>query len=286
MKLISFLLSLAIHIIIIGLLFFLFRNIATHTLPTYTVSLLTPGEGRAGNQHTIEPLTTSPKEIPTPATTLPPKINKEIQKTQEEEILQKKEVKPEQKKVVEKPLVEPKKVEKPVPKTKIVNKVNKEEVQKNIQNKIQQLKAKALQEKITQLKEAMLENKIREIAQQLKENSQTQSGMGNIKAQGSGVGNQDKLFSDYLSVVQGIIHSNWFVDQNLIPNNKLTTSVKIVIDANGRIINASIVKSSGNPYYDRTVITAINNSTLPAVPKRYLNNRNTLDLVLNFFIKE
>jgi len=282
MKLISFLLSLAIHIIIIGLLFLLFRNIATHTLPTYTVSLLTPGEGRAGNQHTIEPLTTSPKEIPTPATTLPPKINKEIQKTQEE-ILQKKEVKPEQKKKLEKSLVEPKKVEKPVQKPKIVNK---EEVQKNIQNKIQQLKAKALQEKITQLKEAMLENKIREIAQQLKENSQTQSGTGNIKAQGSGGGNQDKLFSDYLSVVQGIIHSNWFVDQNLIPNNKLTTRVKIVIDANGKIINASIVKSSGNPYYDRTVITAINNSTLPAVPKRYLNNRNTLDLVLNFFIKE
>jgi len=281
MKLISFLLSLAIHVIIVGLLFLLFRNIATHTLPTYTVSLLTPGEGRAGNQHSIEPLTTSPKEIPTPATTLPQKINKEIQKTQEE-ILQKKEVKPEQKKI-EKSLVEPKKVEKPVPKTKTVNK---EEVQKNIQNKIQQLKAKALQEKITQLKEAMLENKIREIAQQLKENSQTQSGTGNIKAQGSGVGNQDKLFSDYLSVVQGIIHSNWFVDQNLIPNNKLSTRVKIVIDADGKIINTSIIKSSGNPYYDRTVITAINNSTLPPVPNRYLNNRNTLDLILNFFIKE
>ncbi|WP_086033702.1 energy transducer TonB [Desulfurella amilsii] len=282
MKLISFVLSLAIHIIIIGLLFLLFRNIVTHTLPTYTVSLLTPGEGRAGNQHTIQPLTTSPKEIPTPATTLPPKINKEIKKAQEA-IPQKKEVKQEQKKITEKPTIEPRKVEKMVPKPKTVNQ---KEVQKNIQNKIQQLKAKALQEKITQLKEAMLENKIREIAQQLKENSQTQSGVGNIKAQGSGVGNQDKLFSDYLSVVQGIIHSNWFMDQNLIPNNKLVTRVKIVIDANGKIINASIVKSSGNPYYDRTVITAINNSTLPPVPKRYLNNRNTLDLVLNFFIKE
>lgn len=282
MKLISFVLSLAIHIIIIGLLFLLFRNIATHTLPTYTVSLLTPGEGRAGNQHTIQPLTTSPKEIPTPATTLPPKINKEIKKAQET-IPQKKEVKQEQKKITEKPTIEPRKVEKIVPKPKTVNQ---KEVQKNIQNKIQQLKAKALQEKITQLKEAMLENKIREIAQQLKENSQTQSGVGNIKAQGSGVGNQDKLFSDYLSVVQGIIHSNWFIDQNLIPNNKLVTRVKIVIDANGKIINASTVKSSGNPYYDRTVITAINNSTLPPVPKRYLNNRNTLDLVLNFFIKE
>ncbi|OSS41446.1 TolA protein [Desulfurella amilsii] len=244
--------------------------------------MLTPGEGRAGNQHTIQPLTTSPKEIPTPATTLPPKINKEIKKAQEA-IPQKKEVKQEQKKITEKPTIEPRKVEKMVPKPKTVNQ---KEVQKNIQNKIQQLKAKALQEKITQLKEAMLENKIREIAQQLKENSQTQSGVGNIKAQGSGVGNQDKLFSDYLSVVQGIIHSNWFMDQNLIPNNKLVTRVKIVIDANGKIINASIVKSSGNPYYDRTVITAINNSTLPPVPKRYLNNRNTLDLVLNFFIKE
>lgn len=282
MKLISFLLSLAIHIIIVGLLFLLFRNITTHTLPTYTVSLLTPGEGRAGNQHIIQPLTTSPKEIPAPATTLPQKINKEIQKTKEE-VSQKKELKPEQKNITKKSITEPKKVEKQVPKPKIVNN---EEVQKNIQNKIQQLKAKALQEKITQLKEAMLENKIREIAQQLKENSQTQSGMGNIKAQGSGVGNQDKLFSDYLSVVQGIIHSNWFVDQNLLPNNKLITRVKIVINADGKIINASIIKSSGNPYYDRTVITAINNSTLPPVPKRYLNSRNNLDLILNFFIKE
>ncbi|WP_291493607.1 cell envelope integrity protein TolA [Desulfurella sp.] len=281
MKLASFLLSLFIHIIIIGLLFLLFKSVPTHTMPTYTVSLLTPGEGRAGHQHTIQPLTTSPKPIPHAATTLPPKINKEIQKAQEQ-IPPKPQNIEEHKKVIEKPQTELKKVEKEVPKPK----VNQKEIQENIQNKIQQLKAKALQEKITQLKEAMLENKIREIAQQLRENSQTQSGVGNIKAQGSGVGNQDKLFSDYLSVVQGIIHSNWFVDQNLLPNNRLVTRVKITIAPDGKIISVNIIKSSGNPYYDRTVITAINNSTLPPVPQKYLNNRNTLDLVLNFFIKD
>lgn len=283
MKLASFLISLVIHVIIIGLLFLLFRSIQTHTIPTYTVSLLTPGQGMAGHQHTIEPLTTHPKEIPSPQTTLPPKINHEVKKIQEE-IPQKKEItKPEPKKIIQKPTIEPKKIEKPVEKPKTTNQ---EEIQKNIQNKIQQLKAKSLQEKITQLKEAMLENKIREIAQQLKENSQTQSGIGNIRAQGSGVGNQDKLFSDYLSVVQGIIHSNWFVDQNLLPNNKLITRVKITISPNGKIVSTSIIKSSGNLYFDRTVINAINNSTLPPVPQRYLNAQNTLDLILNFFIRD
>ncbi|MGB9755277.1 MAG: TonB family protein [Desulfurella sp.] len=275
--------SLIIHLVIIGLLFLLFRNIQTHTMPTYTVSLLTPGQGMAGHQNTIEPLTTHPKEIPSPQTTLPPRINHEVKKVQQE-VPQKKEIaKPEPKKIEQKPSIEPKKIEKTIEKTKTSSQ---EEVQKNIKNKIQQLKAKSLQEKITQLKEAMLENKIREIAQQLKENSQTQSGIGNIRAQGSGVGNQDKLFSDYLSVVQGIIHSNWFVDQNLLPNNKLVTRVKITISSNGKIIGTSIVKSSGNLYFDRTVINAINSSTLPPVPQRYLNTHNTLDLILNFFIRE
>ncbi len=282
MKLASFFISLLIHIIIIGLLFLLFRSVVTHTSPTYTVSLLTPGEGRAGNQNTIMPLNTSPKEKPSPATILPPKINKEIKK-EEEQIQQKIQKTEEQNKAVTKPVKEIEKKQKNIEKPKIENQ---KEVQKNIQNKIQQLKAKALQEKITQLKEAMLENKIREIAQQIKENSQNQSGVGNIRAQGSGVGNQDRLFSDYLSVVQGIIHSNWFVDQNLLPNNKLVARVEITIDPNGKIIKANIIKSSGNPYYDRTVINAINSSTLPPVPQRYLNTRNTLDLVLNFFIKD
>lgn len=280
MKLMSFLVSLFIHVVLIALLFLLFRSIATHTIPTYTVSLLTPGQGRAGNQKTIQPITTAPKPIPSPVTTLPPKINKQIKKIQkiQEKTQTETMVKKETPKVIPKQKQEVKKPEKVEKKIK--------EIQKPIKSKVQQLQAKSVQEKITQLKEALLENKIREIAQQLKENSQTRSGIGNIRAQGTGVGNQDKLFSDYLSVVQGIIHSNWFVDQSLLPNSKLIAKVKILISQNGKISDASILKSSGNPYYDRTVISAINSSTLPPVPQRYLNHQNTLDLVLNFFIKD
>jgi len=280
MKLASFIISLLLHAIIIGLLLLLFRNVVVHKIPTYTVSLLTPGEGRAGNQNTIQPLNTKPKEKPSPATILPPKINEEVKKVEQTMPQQKTKMQnTEAQKNTAGLNKEQRKIEQPKtpPQT---------EIQKNIKNKIQQLKEQAFREKITQLKEALLENRIREIAQQLRENAQSQSGVGKISAQGSGVGNQDKLFSDYLSVVQGIIHSNWFVDQNLLPSNKLVTRVEITISKDGKITKAIIVKSSGNLYYDRTVMNAINNSTLPPVPHQYLNSKNTLDLVLNFFIKD
>jgi TonB family protein len=253
MKLLSFLISIAIHVIFIAAYLFF---IQTHTLykepkKIYTVDIIQ--------------LKTQKNK---------PQIKKKkVAKVQKKKIKPKPVIKPKpkpKKKVLKpKPKPKPKLKPKPKPKKKNINKI----FNYMIKNKIEQLKKKIKQEEIEKLREQMIQQKIaalkKEIANRVEEGKK-----------------KEEIAYSYIQLIKNIIYSNWGVEKSLLNNNRYTTDVDIRLDFRGDLIYIKIVRSSGNAYFDGTIMEAIKNSApFPKPPTQILEN-GFVEFIITFDSEE
>jgi periplasmic protein TonB len=98
-------------------------------------------------------------------------------------------------------------------------------------------------------------------------------GMGLTKGYFKSLGDGDTLREGvkgyYLEMLQGI-NEKWWVDQQLDKRRLDPLVVNLVIARNGDIVGSRVLRSSGNPRYDREVVAALNAAgPLPPLPKSY-----------------
>jgi len=163
---------------------------------------------------------------------------------------------------------------KPTKKTKrIPNKVTKKREAKTVP---QRKKKMASLEKVG---EEMYSKKIEEMRE--KELEKRKSAMRE-KLQGEEE-KQEKV--GYEGLLKSIIEKNWFLNKAFIGRGDFITVVEVVMSNSGDIIKTKVVKSSGDDYFDRTVMNAIDRSNLPEVPMN-LRENHCLHVELYFALKD
>ena len=96
---------------------------------------------------------------------------------------------------------------------------------------------------------------------------------------------QQKALS-YADEIAQIIHSNWGVEKSLIKDKNYVAKVYIKLDFRGDLIYKKIVGSSGNAYFDGTIMEAIEKSApFPKPPPEILDN-GFVELVITFKSEE
>src|SRR5207253_6819580 len=82
-------------------------------------------------------------------------------------------------------------------------------------------------------------------------------GTGNGNGSGSGALNGSSDFGWYHELIHDRFHSQWDQPTSIYSaETKFAATLKIRIERDGTISNASIVKSSGNPVMDESVLSA------------------------------
>jgi periplasmic protein TonB len=105
------------------------------------------------------------------------------------------------------------------------------------------------------------------------ERSHTTLGLGLTRGYFKSLGDGETLREDikgyYLEMLQGI-NEKWWVDQQLDKRRIDPVMVSITVARNGEIVNSEVLRSSGNPRYDRAVLAALAAaSPLPPLPSNY-----------------
>ena len=259
MKLISIIFSVLLHLLFIAVLF---QILSSHKIiqskpKIYTVELLKM-ESKPKSR---------PKPQPQPRkqkTVLKKTIKVNFNKPQ-----------PKKKKIIKLP-EKPRKSRKEIKKVRVKKKVTKKLVKKinkkpNIEEKIRLMKEKIM---VEQLREKLLKEKIK----MLKEKVYSQEEAQKIFKQ--------KLASSYLSVIEGVIYKNWGVEKTIIENKVFITKVDIKLDSKGNLINISIMKSSGNAYFDGTCIDAIKQSAPFLPPPKEILTGGVVEFIITFDSRE
>ncbi len=263
MKLLSFLISITLHVVILAIFLFLIKTPVIHTKSkVYNVELVA---------------LVKPK----------PKIVKHKQITQQVK-----------KKKVEKPKPKPKPKHKPKPKLKPKKKPKKKIVRQKIakkrenkpkkknlnkvysellKQKIEQLKKKIEQQQrekeMKQLRQKLIEQKIALLKERLRQKI----------LEGE---KKEEVANSYIQLIKGIIDSNWGVEKSLIKNKNYVTKIYIKLDFRGDLIYKRIVESSGNSYFDGTIMEAIQKSApFPKPPPEILDN-GFVEFVITFKSEE
>ena len=298
MKLLSFLASLIVHafFVLIFLLIIKTPTVKPKKTPIYTVSLIKITKKQEKkvktqvNKTQIKPKpTVKPKQKPKPKPkpTVKPKKKPEPKPKPKPKPKVKQKPKPKPKQVVlpkkEKPKPKkPKQVKKPKPKkkekkrVKVEKKVNKPKPKKkaikpNIEEKIKLLKEKIM---LQQIREKLLREKIK----LLREHILTQEEAQKRYAQ--------KLAHSYIALIKSIIYNHWGVEKSVIKDKVFIAKVKIKLDYNGNLVNLYMIKSSGNSYFDGTVMDAIKSSEpFPPPPKEILTG-GFVDFIITFDSRE
>lgn len=122
-------------------------------------------------------------------------------------------------------------------------------------NKTSQSNEELLQERLSALK---AKKKIAEsrISNQSKE--------GSLQI-ASSVASSQKVSSNYLGIISGLIRQNWNIPDTVPKNLEAVVSVRIL--PNGQIIIEGFEKNSGNMLFDASVIKALKNSSPLPPPK-------------------
>ncbi|MCM2281557.1 MAG: TonB C-terminal domain-containing protein, partial [Bdellovibrionaceae bacterium] len=95
---------------------------------------------------------------------------------------------------------------------------------------------------------------------------------GNVLSAGSSLTGLAKLENDsYLTDLDEHVKQHWHLP-NFLANAGFSATVALFIDERGAVIKKELVKSSGNPIYDQTVLAAIEKSApFPAPPAKLVN---------------
>ncbi len=142
-----------------------------------------------------------------------------------------------------------------------------------IKNKVQQLKEKIKQERLEKIRQKMIEKKIAALKKQI----------ANKIEEGK---KKEEVAYSYIQLIKNIIYSNWGVEKSLLNNNRYTTDVDIRLDFRGNLIYIKMVRSSGNAYFDGTIMEAIKNSEpFPKPPSDILEN-GFVEFIITFDSEE
>jgi periplasmic protein TonB len=92
---------------------------------------------------------------------------------------------------------------------------------------------------------------------------------GYFKSLGDGETLREGVKGYYLEMLQGI-NEKWWLDQQLDKRRIDSIVVNVTVARNGEIVGSKIMMSSGNPRYDRAVLSALTAaSPLPPLPASY-----------------
>ncbi|AEA33956.1 energy transducer TonB [Hippea maritima] len=164
-----------------------------------------------------------------------------------------------------KPKMKPKKLKpKPKPKNKIVKKIDVETKIKKLQEQV----------KVEELREKLLRRKIETLKKHLASQQEAQKSY------------KKALSAGYVNIIQSSIYNNWGVSKDVIDDNVFITTVKIKLDYKGNLINLRILKSSGNAYFDGTVIDAIRSSEPFTPPPKEILSDGVVEFIITFDSRE
>lgn len=95
---------------------------------------------------------------------------------------------------------------------------------------------------------------------------------GNVISPGSSLTGVAKLENEsYLTDLDEHVKQHWHLP-NFLANANLNATIELFIDERGGIIRKNLVKSSGNPIYDQTVLAAIEKAApFPPPPPKLVN---------------
>jgi len=286
MKFVSFLISLLIHVLftLIFLLIIKTPTVVPKKIPVYTVNLLQLKNKKVkikAKKHPkilvkkLKKKQTKPKKIKPKVVSIKPKPKR----SSEERIEQPKpKLKPKPKpKPVPKHKAKPKYEHKPKPRSKTKHKQKPKPRTKNkfervnVEKKVELLREKIMLE---QVKERLLREKINEIRQHVLSEEEAQRRFS------------QKLASSYIALIRSIIYRNWGVAKDIIENNVFVAKVEIKLDYRGNLVKLYMIKSSGNAYFDGTVMNAIKSSEpFPPPPKEILRG-GVVDFIITFDSRE
>ncbi len=101
-----------------------------------------------------------------------------------------------------------------------------------------------------------------------------------------GEGEKQEKVGSYKDLLKSIIEENWFLNKAFIEEKNLKTMVTIKLSDSGDVSEKKLEESSGNDYFDRTVMNAISYSNpLPSVPIDLRENHG-LHVELYFTLEE
>ena len=263
MKFLSFLASLLIHafFVLVFLLIIKAPTVKPRKTPIYTVNLIELSKKKAKPKILQKPKP-KPKIIPKPKPRPKPAMRPKPKPKPKPIVKPKPKPKPKQK-----IRSRPKKILRPKYKPKYRKKVPKP----NIEEKIRLIREKVM---LQQIKERLLEEKIKALKEHILTQREAQKRFS------------QKLASSYVSLIKSIIYKNWGVEKSIIKNNVFIAKVEIKLDYRGNLINLYMIKSSGNAYFDGTVIDAIKSSEpFPSPPKEILNG-GVVDFIITFDSRE
>lgn len=280
MQKIGLLLSIALHVGIIAMALFMANGHRVQVdldRPSYTVDLVSLAPPAPPAPQELKVAKSAPK--PEPATSKPvQEIKSEPETAQvsksepeaksEPEIKKSEPEKPKQEKISpkkEKPkkVIKKKKAEKPKPKPK-------PEPKPKPQKTKQQLMAEAMKDVRSQVKneDSKVRSKLRQEMAALRKNegdeiySDASEGVQGGVAGGTGSG----LSAVYASIVGEAIRKNWRYPA-LAGDRNLVSTIEIEIASDGKILNFSVIDSSGNGKFDSSILRAIKETEQVVAPK-------------------
>jgi len=110
------------------------------------------------------------------------------------------------------------------------------------------------------------------------------AGVGS-RTQGAGETGTSTRMQVYYAVVWSQIKEKWTLPKSILPSNDLVAVVGASILRNGTITNITFEQSSGNRYFDESVVKAVKKADpLPALPEWYRGG--SLDIGIRFHSSE
>ena len=279
MKFLSFLASLLINAFFVFIFLLIVKAQTVKPIKThiYTVNLIELSKKKVKPKILQRPKP-KPKIIPKPKPRPKPAMRPKPKSKPKPKPIVKSKPKPEPKVVVKpKPKLKrkPKQKNKPKPKKilrpKYRPKYRKKVPKPNIEERIRLIREKVM---LQQIKERLLEEKIKALKEHILTQREAQKRFS------------QKLANSYVSLIKSIIYKNWGVEKSIIKNNIFIAKVEIKLDYRGNLINLCMIRSSGNAYFDGTVIDAIKSSEpFPSPPKEILNG-GVVDFIITFDSRE
>jgi len=105
------------------------------------------------------------------------------------------------------------------------------------------------------------------------------------RTQGSGETGTSTRMQVYYAVVWSQIKGKWTLPKSILPSNDLVAVVSASVLRNGTITNITFEQSSGNRYFDESVVKAVKKADpLPALPEWYRGG--SLDIGIRFHSSE
>lgn len=143
---------------------------------------------------------------------------------------------------------------------------------------------KSQEQALNQIKSLQALEKIKGQLKAEKEKSEASTVVkGNQVNAGNSLTGLEKIeFDRYFDDLEEKIRARWSIPQWLA-DAKLKAQVKVLIDDRGFVTAKNIIKSSGNPVFDDSVIAAVEESSpLPPPPKRLTGLLKTRGIIFNF----